>query len=164
MCDTVTRLGPEEKAFAEKNVGILFAFMRHYHLPEDYFGALAIAYVRFVGRYLSENEKYSYSFSTLVWQRLRSELSHILRKEQRERTLPISNELRETIGQEDSYFENTGLDEAKSLLTQKQRQALFLRVQGYTNAQIASMTGVTERAIEKRFSRIRKAFKRASEE
>lgn len=164
MCDTVTRLSPAEKEFAEKNIGILFAFMRHYHLPEDYFGALAIAYVRFVGRYLPENKKYSYSFSTLVWQRLRSELSHIVRKEQRERTLPISNELRETIGQEDSYFENTGLDEAKSLLTQKQQQALFLKVQGYTNAQIASMTGVTERAIEKRFSRIRKAFKRASEE
>ena len=81
VCVTVTRLSPEEKAFAEKNIGILFAFMRRYHLPEDYFGALAIAYVRFVGKYFSEKEKYCYSFSTLVWQRLRSELSHILRRE-----------------------------------------------------------------------------------
>lgn len=159
MCDTETRLGPEEKVFAEKNIGILFAFMRRYHLPEDYFGALAIAYVRFVWRFLNQKEKPTYSFSTLVWQRLRSELSHIARREQAERLLRFADELQATIGREDSYFENEGLDEAKSLLTQKQIQVLLLRIEGYTNAQIARMTGVTKRAIEKRFSRIRKVCK-----
>ena len=68
MGEPVKRLSTEEKAFAEKNIGILFAFMRRYHLPEDYFGALAIVYVRFVGEYMREREKYCYSFSTLVWQ------------------------------------------------------------------------------------------------
>ena len=159
VCDTVTRLGPEEKEFAEKNIGVLFAFMRRYHLPEDYFGALAIAYVRFVWKYLNEKEKHTYSFSTLVWQRLRSELSHIARREQAERLLRFTDEMQATIGREDSYFENEGLDEAKSLLTQKQIQVLLLRIEGYTNAQIARMTGVTKRAIEKRFSRIRKVCK-----
>ena len=160
MCVTITRLGPEEKAFAETNIGILFAFMRRYHLPEDYFGALAIAYVRFVARYLSEKEKYGYSFSTLVWQRLRSELSHLMRKEKVESSTSFAVELRESTGQEDLYFENEAVDEIKALLTRKQTQALLLRIEGYSNAQIASMIGVTECAIEKRFSRVRKALKK----
>ena len=78
---------------------------------------------------------------------------------QAERLLRFTDELQATIGREDSYFENEGLDEAKSLLTQKQIQVLLLRIEGYTNAQIARMTGVTKRAIEKRFSRIRKVCK-----
>ena len=163
MTDTAKRLSEEEKAFAEKNIGLLFAFMRRYHLPEDYFGALAVAYVRFSGKFISEHEEYNYKFSTLLWKRLRSELSHIVRKEQVERLIPLTDGMREIIGQEDSYFEKEELNEIRSLLTQKQAKVVLLRIEGYTNAQIASMIGVTERAIEKRFSRIRNTLKKRDE-
>lgn len=163
MTDTAKRLSEEEKMFAEKNVGLLFAFMRRYHLPEDYFGALAVAYVRFSGKFISEHEEYNYKFSTLLWKRLRSELSHIVRKEQVERLISLTDGMREIIGQEDSYFEKEELNEIRSLLTQKQAKVVLLRIEGYTNAQIASMIGVTERAIEKRFSRIRNTLKKRDE-
>ena len=160
MADTAKRLTEEEKAFAEKNIGLLFAFLRRYHLPEDYFGTLALAYVRFVGKYLKEKEAYSYSFSTLVWHRLRSELSHIVRKENQNRQEMHLETALEIQGQEDAYFEEEVIGEMSQTLTPKQFEVLFLRMGGYTNAQIASMEGVSKRAIEKRYFRIRKILKR----
>lgn len=159
MRDTETRLSPEEKVFAEKNIGILFAFMRRYHLPEDYFGALAIAYVRFVWKYLNNKEKYACSFSTLMWQRLRSALSHIERKENSAQTMIPFRDWDEVIGQEDSYFEQDVINEMIRHLIPKQIEIVLLRIEGYTNAQIASIKGVTERAIERQFSRIRRVYK-----
>ena len=161
MTDTAKRLSEEEKMFAEKNVGLLFAFMRRYHLPEDYFGALAVAYVRFVGKYLASKEEYSNSFSTLVWHRLRSELSHIVRKEN-QNEMYFENAL-EIQGQEDSYFEEESVDEISQTLTPKQFEVLLLSVAGYTNAQIATVRGVSESSVEKLFSRIRKTIKKYSE-
>ena len=163
MADTAKRLTEEEKAFAEKNIGLLFAFMRRYHLPEDYFGGLALAYVRFVGKYLKEKEVYSYSFSTLVWHRLRSELSHIVRKENQNQQEMLSENALELQGKEDNYFGEEVIGEMSQTLTQKQFEVLFLRMSGYTNAQIASMEGVSKRAIEKRYFRIRKILKRNNE-
>lgn len=156
MCDKVTRLGPEEKVFAEKNIGILFAFIRRNHLPEDYFGALAIAYVRFVGKYLSEKNKYYYSFSTLVWQRLRSELSHLVRKENRE--IVVSLECGKPSGQDDDYFVQELICKVSEDLTQKQVQTLLLRIEGYSNAEIAQALRISESAVEKRFQRIRSTY------
>ena len=160
MDDTAKRLSEEEKAFAEKNIGLLFAFMHRYHLPEDYFGALALAYVRFVSKYLKSKEAYSYSFSTLVWHRLRSEFSHIVRKEnknQQEKQIENATEIQ---GQEDSYFEEEIIGEMSQTLTQKQVEVLLLRMTGFTNAQIATEKGVSEHAVEKLFSRIRKTLKK----
>lgn len=160
MGETVTRLSNEAKVFAEKNIGILFAFVKRYHLPEDYFGALAVAYVRFVGKYLAEKEKYAHSFSTLVWQRLRSELSHIVRKEKDSRRAVFAEEEFGSMGEEDCYFELAAMNDVRRLLTPKQAQILLLRIEGYTNAQIASMVNVSESAIEKRFERIRQSFQK----
>ena len=156
MGEPVKRLSPDEKAFAEKNIGILFAFMRSYYLPEDYFGALAIAYVRFVGKYLSEKEKYFYSFSTLVWQRLRSELSHITRKENRE--IVVSLECGELKGPEDNYFVQELICKVSNDLTPRQVQTLLLRIEGYSNVEIAQALGISESAVEKRFQRIRSTY------
>ena len=158
VCDTVTRLGPEEKEFAEKNIGVLFAFMRRYHLPEDYFGALAIAYVRFVGKYFSEKEKYCYSFSTLVWQRLRSELSHMLRRENTE--IVVSFQSNGLSRQEDDYFVHELLSKVSNKLTSKQAKALLLRIEGYSNVEIAQTLGISESAVEKRFQRIRSTYQK----
>jgi RNA polymerase sigma factor (sigma-70 family) len=157
MGEPVKRLSTEEKAFAEKNIGILFAFMRRYHLPEDYFGALAIVYVRFVGEYMREREKYCYSFSTLVWQRLRSELSHITRRENSEIVLPL--DCGELSGREDDYFVQELICKVSDELTPKQAQTLLLRIEGYSNAEIAQALGISESTVEKCFQRIRRIYR-----
>ena len=162
MADTAKRLTEEEKAFAEKNIGLLFAFMRRYHLPEDYFGGLALAYVRFVGKYLKEKEAYKYSFSTLVWHRLRSELSHIVRKESQNQQEMLSEKALELRGQEDIYFEEDSVDEIGHTLTPKQVEVLLLRIEGFTNEQIASTVGISSGSVEKRFNRIRKTLRNYS--
>lgn len=158
MVDTVKRLSEEEKEFAEKNIGILFAFMKRYHLPEDYFGELAVAYVRYIGRYLDAKDKYPYSFTTLVWQRLRSELSHISRKEKKQQLTILASDAMESEGQFDDYFEKELLEEVNSRLTHKQSEVLLLRIEGYTNHQIAGIAGISVSAVERRFKRIRKHY------
>ena len=158
MEERVRKLSPYEKDFAEKNIGILFAFMKRYHLPEDYFGALAVAYVRYIARYLDAKDKYPYSFTTLVWQRLRSELSHISRKEKKQRLTAFSSDALESEGQFDGYFEKELLEEFNCRLTPKQSEVLLLRIEGYTNHQIAGITGVSVSAVERRFKRIRKYY------
>ena len=162
MADTAKRLTEEEKAFAEKNIGLLFAFMRRYHLPEDYFGVLALAYVRFVGKYLTSKEAYSYSFSTMVWHRMRSELSHIMRKENHSHQQILLENALEIQGNEDTYFEENSIDAIGQSLTPKQFEVLLLRIEGFTNAQIASAVGISNGSVEKRFNRIRKTIQNNS--
>lgn len=46
--------------------------------------------------------------------------------------------------------------EIQDTLTARQNETILLRNQGYSNAEIAKLCGVSEKAIEKRFQRIRK--------
>ena len=48
-------------------------------------------------------------------------------------------------------------------LTYKQSEAIKLRDAGYSNREIASICGVQRKAIEKRFTRIRKKINRLKE-
>lgn len=53
--------------------------MEKHSLDDDYYGLLAQRYLKVVVRYLTEEELRKYSFSTVVWYHLRSELSNYAR-------------------------------------------------------------------------------------
>lgn len=72
-------LTPEQQAFAEEHHGLLLDFMAKHSLGDDYYDLLANRYLKVVVRYLSEEALRKYSFSTLVWYHLRSELSNYAR-------------------------------------------------------------------------------------
>lgn len=72
-------LTPEQQAFAEEHHGLLLDFMAKHSLGDDYYDLLANRYLKVVVRYLSEEALRKYSFSTVVWYHLRSELSNYAR-------------------------------------------------------------------------------------
>ena len=67
--------------FIEENIGLLHKFMQRYSLDEDYYGLLAICYIKAATKYLSDPQLQRYEFSTILWYRLRYEISHARRKE-----------------------------------------------------------------------------------
>lgn len=148
----------EQREFAEKNHGLLLAFMDRHELGADCYDRLALRYLHTVVRYLTEETLRQYAFSTVLWYHLRSELSNILRQD-RLRYLeadydqpPWDPTCEETI--------NAVLwQHIERELTFKQCEAVYLRNQGYKNREIAELCGVRPKAIEKRFHRIRKKIR-----
>ena len=83
-------LTPEQQAFAEEHHGLLLDFMAKHSLGDDYYDLLANRYLKVVVRYLSEEALRKYSFSTVVWYHLRSELSNYARDQVRKlQEIPI---------------------------------------------------------------------------
>ena len=146
-------LSVPEQEFAEQHHGLLLKFMGEYHLNDDYYGALALRYLRTVQRYLSEAHLRKYAFSTVVWLNLRSELSHIFRAE---RKTPVFVPLEESgISQEPEHNYDGELDEISNALTLKQRQVFELWKEGYSYDEIAKHCNISYKAVESRFARIR---------
>jgi RNA polymerase sigma factor (sigma-70 family) len=154
-------LTEEQQAFAEANHGLLLSFMTSYDLDADLYDRLALRYLRTVVRYLTEPKLRDYAFSTIVWYHLRSELSNILRTNY----LQLEESLPDPDTQWENGFEEDTIDQAlwteiERKLTYKQVEAVLLRNQGYSNREIAELCHVKPKAIEKRFSRIRRKLKK----
>ena len=151
-----TPLTPEQQAFATEHHGLLMAFMKRHSLDDDYYGPLSNRYLNAVVRYLTEPELQKYAFSTVVWYHLRSELSNIARRMEKQiQALPIE------LNGEVPVYDEAPIDAAlwekvEEVLTYKQCEAVYLRNQGYTNREIADLCGISRKAVEKRFTRIRR--------
>ncbi len=113
-------------------------------------------YLKVVVRYLSEEALRKYSFSTLVWYHLRSELSNYARDQVgKPQEIPIEFYC-EIPAPEIAPIDDGLWRVIEDNLTYKQFEAIQFRNQGYTNREIAELCGVGRKAIEKRFARIRK--------
>ena len=109
-----------------------------------------------VVRYLTEEELRKYSFSTVVWYHLRSELSNYARDQfGKPQEIPIEFYC-EIPAPEIAPIDDGIWRVIEDNLTYKQFEAIQFRNQGYTNREIADLCGVGRKAIEKRFARIRK--------
>jgi len=148
-------LNAKERIFVEENIDLLHEFMKRYSLPQEHYGRLAIQFVRTAARYLQDSDLQQLSFSTVVWFRLRSELSHMLREDLK---TPV------IIPLEDCYLHPEHYDDYGSVLlysveqklTPRQKQVLRLRIDGKSNIEIAEECGISRKAVEHLFARIRK--------
>lgn len=159
VCRSDAPLSEEQRSFADEHHSLLLSFMAKYQLEADCYDRLALRYLHAVVRYTTEESLRQYAFSTILWYHLRSELSNILRDNQRH---PEEVEI-DRVPEWDSAYDHV-IDDAlwkqiEQTLTFKQCEAVYLRNQGYKNREIAEMCGVRPKAIEKRFSRIRKKLK-----
>ena len=149
-------LTPTESAFAEKNHGLLLAFVHRYNLDEDSYGGLSFRYLKTVKRYLNNTKLQQYAFSTILWYDLRSELTHIIRKD---RVSPVSIP-GETIETEYAQLDDLSAVALWSVLESKldavQIELVRLRSTGRTNAEIAEKFGISKKAVECRLYRIKK--------
>lgn len=149
-------LDEEAREFIEANIGLLHKFMQRYNLDDDYYGLLAISYIKAATKYLSDQELQQYAFSTILWYRLRYEISHARRKERnRLQTIPLEQAI-EPPGHMDDESVNLLWKTLESILTPRQMEVLYLRYNGMTNREIAEQFGISQVAVERLFSRIRK--------
>lgn len=149
-------LTPQETAFAENNHGLLIAFMRRYRLDDEYYGALSHRYLKTVRRYVSSDNLQKYAFSTILWYNLRSELSHIIRKEKKKPVLVPDHDVNKEFSMLDDLSAVALWSILESKLDEQQIEILRLRSEGRTNAEIASIFGLTPKAVECRLYRIKK--------
>ena len=148
------QLLPDERQFAESNIKILHGFMKRYGLSQEYYGRLAVLFTRTVARYLRDPKFQGLSFSTVVWPRLRTELSNAMREQLQEP---------EIVPFEESHYGDMCLDEYENLLrdmveqklTPRQKQVFQMRLDGKTNAEIAEECGISRSAVEHLFARLR---------
>ena len=147
-------LTPEEQAFVEQNMPLLKKFMFRYGLGTEHYGRLAVQFTQIAARYLREEQLRRFSFSTVAWMRLRTELSHIMREELRTPQLIPYEEQYDPVGKEDEC-EALLWHMISQLLTPRQQQVLRLRLDGKNNAEIADECGISRKAVEHLFSRIR---------
>ena len=152
-------LSEDQRSFADEHHSLLLSFMAKYQLEADCYDRLALRYLHAVVRYTTEESLRQYAFSTILWYHLRSELSDILRDN---RCQPETVEIDQAPAVDTAYdhvIDAALWKQIEEELTFKQCEAVYLRNQGYKNREIAEMCGVRPKAIEKRFSRIRKKLK-----
>ena len=153
-------LTTEQQAFAEKHYWLVIEFMKRYSVEDDdIYGILAQRYLNAVIRYTTEEELQKYAFSTIVWYHLRSELASFYQQQERQMEVELDY-LRNKPLPEDEPMDNELWTQIEQILTSKQYEAIKLRDAGYSNREIANICGVQRKAIEKRFSRVRKAIRR----
>ena len=150
---------PQEQEFVEKNMKLLNQFMYRYGLGAEYSGRLTLHFTHVALRYLREEKLQRFSFSTVVWMRLRSELSHMMREGLRTPQIVSFEDQYYQEGREDEY-ESLYWHMIRQLLTPRQQLVLRLRLDGMSNLEIAKECGISRKAVEHLFARIRLRMKK----
>lgn len=77
-------LSSYERALAEQNHKLVFAFLHAHQLPpEEYYDVVIFRYLLTVESWFRRPELYHYEFSTLAWRAMSSALCHERQKERR---------------------------------------------------------------------------------
>lgn len=154
------KLTQEEQTFAEENHGLLLDFMRSYHLDDELYGALSLRYLKAVHRYLSDPKLRKYSFSTILWMDLRSELSHELRKANRTPAHITYDDRSKATSITDDIGSDELWKELEKLLTKRELEVFYLRTQGRSYQEIARLCNLTFKAVDGRLYRLKKKIRK----
>lgn len=150
-------LTSEEAAFAEANHGLLERFMRSYRLDDELYGQMSIRYLKTVQKYLNNRKlRTQYRFSTILWYHLHSELSNIMRSYGRSPPIVSLDRLFHELPASDQTNAAELWDFLADQLTEKQLDVLRLRYEGWSYREIAEDSGISFKAVARRFDRIRR--------
>ncbi len=152
------QLSPSEQAFAKEHHGLLICFIRTYQLDDDVYGMMSERYLKTVHRYLTNRRLRKYSFSTILWMSLRSELSHML--DQNARTpvfVPIEDD--RTPASEDDATCMEMWQILENRLKQKELELLTMRIMGNSYLEIGQSWNISIKAVNGRLYRIRKKIR-----
>lgn len=148
------RLTDKEREFATKYHGVIYAFLNENGLTEtDYYDVAALGYLRAVMRYNREPKLRQYSFTTIAWQAMRSNVGN-KKKSDRLRDALIAyslNELTEDGTEYGDFIQNTKdgfaevfqqedmeelMQRIMPALTGQQRSHLIAKLEGYRSQEI----------------------------
>lgn len=84
MSAKLSPLTPSEQAVAEKNITLVFRFLRAQRLPvDDWFDVVIFRYLLTVKNWFSSPELYKYEFSTIAWRNMSSAVYNERKKQSR---------------------------------------------------------------------------------
>lgn len=149
----------EQQIYAAEHHGLLLKFMGAHGLDDEYYGVLAERYVKTVKKYLETEKLQQYAFSTILWYRLRSDLSRIRKRIWKESTNCSFDEMGDGIAFSENLDTPLLWSEIEEIVTQRQLELLKLRAIGFTPKEIAQMQNCSGNAIHCRFKRIKKKLK-----
>ena len=146
-------LNQEQQQFAEDNHSVVYSFLRYKRLDYDYYDAVIFGYIRAVQKYFNRPELRQYSFNTIAFAAMRSDLINHYRKQSRlkRRAYVISLD----VMSDDGYFnlsdsmpaDNTSadaiacnqlLEEISAMVSPDQFCIIQMKSQGYSDREIAN--------------------------
>lgn len=147
-------LTPEQREFAAKYHNLIYAFLNAKRLrDDDFYDTVVFGYLRSVKRYFEEPELRKYSFSTIAWRSMNSDLINHFKRESRQKrqghTLSLDSLLKEgshltieeTAAIPDSLMLQLEtellLHELASRVSRKQMTVIRMKVEGYGVKEIA---------------------------
>jgi RNA polymerase sigma factor (sigma-70 family) len=170
MKKTTGKLTESQRQYAAYNHGLVYDFLRAQGLDDDYYDVVIFRYLHAVQIYDERPELRKYSFKTVAFNNMRSALSHHYEKQGRMKrnatvlSLDTPNRMGlsivETVSGGALVYEYAEIkdawEQASSSLTQKQRDAVALRAQGYNNTEIGEALNISARTVSGRINAARK--------
>ena len=153
-------LTPEQRTFAHEHHGLLMKFIGTYHLSDDYYGPLAERYLCTVKQYMEKPALQKYAFSTILWYRLRKELSCVWKKEKRYSPNLSLDDMIVVPGHSDDTSEFVFWADTGEVVTKQQLDLLTMKADGIPMEQIADHFRCSKHAVSCRAHRIKKKLKK----
>lgn len=169
------RLTDAQRALAEEHHHLVYKFLSRYRLAAaDYYDIAAIGYLRAVQSYCERESLRRYSFSTIAFRAMYTDVGNVLRHKRNVLSLdaPVAAAggnvtLGDTVADPADHIATLlNRDEAERLLTccsPEERQTMWLRAHGYAAKEIAAAARLTEGAIHSRIYRAKQKLRAAHE-
>lgn len=170
------KLTSDEKIFLEKHHKLVYKFLHYYNLSiDEYYDIVIFGYIRAVKKYFYKEELKNYSFTTIAWKSMLSELSKNVEYNKRLKRNEINISLDICINeQEDVCLKdiikqtNYNIDEIicnkdicdniLSVIDDDIRTIILLKYYGYNNKDIALKCSISESKLYKIMNKWKKSI------
>lgn len=165
----------EQRQFADKHHGLVYAFLNDKQLPEsEFYDVVIFGYLDAVRDYLTRENLQHYSFATIAWRDMSRSLANYYRDQHRQKrtatvvSIHISNQdnglpLEETIGSSDKLMQQLEnrllLHDLANRVSRQQMDMVRLRSSGYSNRDIARKHNISNDQVKKLLNEVRVALK-----
>lgn len=159
-------LTEEQRIFAEQNHDLIYAFLHHNHLPMDeYYDVVVFGYLRALQKYFEGANLHCYSFSTIAWKTMQSELSNYRKHQNRTEKPGNIVSLQDAIGSGEYPCWGDKIAQPDDLMIQlemelllhaiaqslpkRQAQAVLMKANGYNLNEIGKVMKIRNSAVKK---------------
>ncbi len=170
MNETTKKLTGAQKEFAAENHGLVFDFLKSKGLDDDFYDVVIFRFLRAVQLYDERPELRKYSFKTIAFNNMRSALGNHYKKQGRmKRNATVLSldapgktglPFHETVAGGALVYEYAEIKDAwkqaSSALTEKERDTVALRAQGYSDRLIAEALSISPRTVSGRMYVVRR--------
>jgi len=157
----------EQQQFAEENHDLIYTFLRSKRLNFDYYyDTVVFGYLRAITKYFNRPELRVYSFKTIAWYAMNTDLHNHYRKQSRKKrtayvvsldTMVYIDEplmMSETVAAPDMNM-RLSLDELAELLPSEQFNIVRMKSEGYNNREISKKYNIPLNSIQEILSSVK---------